>query len=224
MHILKRIIRKIYLRIKYRDLILLGDATIRSSFGGNNYIGRDSTLDGRIGYASYIGNGCEIIADIGKYTCIGHDVKTVITIHPLEPFVSIHPMFYSIRDNQRKTYVHKQVFDEYKYADKKNRYGVIIGNDVWIGNRVTIMGGLHIGDGAVIATGAVVTHNVPPYTIVGGIPARLIRQRFKPQQSAILCLNKWWDRPEEWLKNHVDYFDDIDEFIALLNSNNDNSL
>ena len=58
-----------------------------------------------------------------------------------------------------------------------NKHPVVIGNDVWIGDRVIIMPGVHVGDGSIIAAGAVVTHDVPPYTIVGGVPAKVIKSR-----------------------------------------------
>jgi virginiamycin A acetyltransferase len=69
----------------------------------------------------------------------------------------------------------------------------VIGNDVWIGYQATIMPGIHIGDGAIIATNAVVTKDVPPYSIVGGNPAKIIRYRFDEETIGILSSLKWWD-------------------------------
>jgi virginiamycin A acetyltransferase len=69
----------------------------------------------------------------------------------------------------------------------------VIGNDVWIGYKATIMTGVTIGDGAIIATKAVVTKDVPPYTIVGGNPAQIIKKRFSDEQIALLLQIKWWD-------------------------------
>lgn len=71
----------------------------------------------------------------------------------------------------------------------------MIGNDVWIGYEALIMAGVHIGDGAVIGARAVVTKDVPPYAIVGGVPAREIRKRFAPDVIARLLELKWWDWP-----------------------------
>lgn len=217
---INNIIRKIIICSQNRTLRLLGDATLRSKFEGENYIGKDSSFDGTIGYCSYVGNRCEIFAKIGRYTCIGHDVQIVIATHPLEPFVSIHPAFFSTRDKTRKTYVNNQLVNEYLYVDSENKFGVNIGNDVWVGNRVTIIGGINIGDGAVIAAGSVVTHDIPSYTIVGGVPAKIIRNRFLEEQREKLLGFEWWKKPEAWLKDHVEDFADINRFIELINKEN----
>jgi len=85
-----------------------------------------------------------------------------------------------------------------------NKGDIVIGNDVWIGYEAVIMQGVHIGDGAVIGTRAVVTKDVEPYTIVGGVPAKTIRPRFEqPVIDALLSL-EWWDWPEEKVKRNVD--------------------
>ncbi len=72
---------------------------------------------------------------------------------------------------------------------------VIVGNDVWIGNGVTILSGVEIGDGAVIAAGSVVTRSIPPYSIAGGVPAKVIKLRFSPEIIDALLNLKWWDWP-----------------------------
>lgn len=80
---------------------------------------------------------------------------------------------------------------------------IIIGNDVWIGYEALIMAGVSIGDGAVIGSRAVVTKDVPPYTIVGQVPARVIRKRFSEEVIAALLEMKWWDWPEDQIKTHI---------------------
>lgn len=213
---LKKIFFMFYMRLKYKNSNIYGDLSMRSVLHGENYLGIGSYFDGNMGYASCIGNRCEILALIGKYTCIGHDVRTIIATHPLNPNVSIHPIFFSTRDKSRKSYVKKQIFNEYKYADDKNKYGVIIGNDVWIGDRVTILGGIKIADGAVIAAGSVVTHDIPPYNIVGGVPARKIKERFSKTQIEKLCEFEWWNKSENWLINNAASFNNIDLFIDII--------
>ena len=84
-----------------------------------------------------------------------------------------------------------------------NKGDIIIGNDVWIGYEAVILSGITIGDGAVIGTRAVVTKDVPSYTIVGGVPARPIRKRFSEDTISTLLKIKWWDWPEERIKQHI---------------------
>ena len=102
-------------------------------------------------------------------------------------------------------------FEEWE-LDKKNvasawdnKGDIIIGNDVWIGYEAVIMAGVHIGDGAVIAARAVVTKDVPPYTIVGGTPARKIRMRFEGETIAKLQQIQWWNWPVEKIRQSLPY-------------------
>ena len=80
---------------------------------------------------------------------------------------------------------------------------IIIGNDVWIGYEAVILAGVTIGDGAVIGSRAVVTKDVPPYTIVGGVPAKTIRRRFDEDTIRELLRLRWWDWPEEMIKENI---------------------
>lgn len=84
-----------------------------------------------------------------------------------------------------------------------NKGDIVIGNDVWIGYEAVILSGVTVGDGAVIGTRAVVTKDVPPYTIVGGVPARPIRRRFEPQTIARLEELRWWDWEEERIARNL---------------------
>ena len=86
-----------------------------------------------------------------------------------------------------------------------NKGDIVIGNDVWIGYEDVIMAGVHIGDGAVIAARAVVTKDVPPYTIVGGTPARKIRMRFEAETIAKLQQIQWWNWPVEKIRQSLPY-------------------
>ena len=80
---------------------------------------------------------------------------------------------------------------------------IVVGNDVWIGYEAVVLAGVTIGDGAVIATRAVVTKDVPPYTIVGGVPARPIRTRFDADTIARLQALRWWDWDAEIIRRHI---------------------
>ena len=84
-----------------------------------------------------------------------------------------------------------------------NKGDIIIGNDVWIGYEAVILSGVTIGDGAIIGTRAVVTKDVPPYTIVGGVPAKTIRKRFSDNDIDTLLKMKWWDWPVEQIQSHI---------------------
>lgn len=86
-----------------------------------------------------------------------------------------------------------------------NKGDIIIDNDVWIGYEAVIMAGVHIGDGAVIAARAVVTKDVPPYTIVGGTPAKKIRMRFEEEIIAKLQQIQWWNWPVEKIRQSLPY-------------------
>ena len=85
-----------------------------------------------------------------------------------------------------------------------NKGDIIIGYDVWIGYEAVILSGVTIGDGAIIGTRAVVTKDIPPYTIVGGVPAKPIRKRFDDMIIARLLKLKWWDWPEERIKANME--------------------
>lgn len=84
-----------------------------------------------------------------------------------------------------------------------NKGDIVIGNDVWIGYEAVILAGVTIGDGADIGTRAVVTKDVPPYTIVGGVPAKPIRKRFPEGTIELLLKLKWWDWTEERIRQHL---------------------
>ena len=84
-----------------------------------------------------------------------------------------------------------------------NKGDIVIGSDVWIGYEAVIFAGVTIGDGAIIGTRAVVTKDVPPYTIVGGVPAKPIRKRFSDETILALLTERWWDWPEEKIARNL---------------------
>lgn len=180
-----------------------------------NSIGRDTYFNGKMGYGTYIGANCNINASVGRYCCIADDVHVYVGIHPIK-YGSINPMFYSTKKQNGYSYVNDDCFEEEKYADKEKKYGIIIGNDVWIGARTTILGGIKIGDGAVIGAGAVVTKNVPPYTIVGGGAAKRIKMRFDEKTIYKLLDFRWWEKSPKWLRENAIYFQKIEKLLEIL--------
>lgn len=208
---MKRMLKMAYYRNKYykigvrwsKGVDIGGFSTL---FEGYNRLGQNTMFSGRLGRCSYLGEDCRIHADIGRYCSIASEVCTIHGRHPTTHWVSTSPVFFSPDCQCGITYTSKRLYDE---ASPKTQ----IGNDVWIGARVTILSGVSIGDGAVIAAGAVVTKNVEPYTIVGGVPAKPIRKRFSDEQIEALLKLKWWDKDEAWIKDHAAKFSHVDELI-----------
>lgn len=138
----------------------------------------------RIGANSYFRSdisvsGCE---SIGRCCSIARGVRIGAENHDID-FVSTHPF---ITD---RSYTGLDNLPSNKVENRR----VTIGNDVWIGLNALVLGGVTIGDGAVIAAGAVVTKDVPPYAVVGGVPARVIKYRFSEDVCQALLKSRWWD-------------------------------
>lgn len=217
---LKQKVKHCILRYKYRKLnvSLLNKSVIdiRSTFEGNNVINKRTRFSGHIGYGSYIGCDSDINAKIGRFCSIAGRVTVVNGFHPTCEFVSTHPAFFSPLAQGGFTYSNESLFEEVKHIDSEGRYAIEIGNDVWVGFGTTILAGVKIGDGAVIAAGAVVTKDVPPYAIVGGVPAKVIKYRFEQEDVDFLCEFKWWDKPFEWIKNNAGAFQHINKLKELV--------
>lgn len=186
-------------------------------FEGRNSVANGTKItNSKIGYGSYINiNSSLSFVKMGRYCSIADNVYVSIGNHPIN-HVSTHPAFYYNTETQIGWTYHKgePLFKEiYKYPDGEDFYQVIIGNDVWIGSHALLMGGIKIGDGAVIAAGSVVTKDVEPYSIVGGVPAKLIKKRFTEEQITTLQSIKWWDKSPIEIENSYRSFVDVNNFI-----------
>lgn len=189
----------------------------RTELGGYNVINSGTWINNaKIGRNTYIGHDCCLLnVEIGRYCSFGNNIKVVQATHPSHTFVSTAPVFFSPLKQSNRTFADKSYFDE---IISVNGRSVIIGNDVWIGDNVTIKGGITIGDGAIIAMGSVVTKDVQPYSIVGGLPAKIIRFRFDEEQIEKLLQFRWWDKDDLWLQNNYKNFHNIDRFITIINN------
>jgi acetyltransferase-like isoleucine patch superfamily enzyme len=149
-----------------------------------------------IGNYSYIGPSSRIEnADIGKFCSISWDCCIGLESHGLSQ-LSTSPIFTAKYNGTGSTWL----LEEPKQAQPSRS---LIGNDVWIGVNAVILSGLKIGDGAVIGAGAVVTKDVAPYAIVGGVPAKAIGSRFSEEVIQKLLEKRWWDASEDEIRRNL---------------------
>ena len=172
--------------------------------------GQVQITDSVVGDYSYVGRYSRVIhADVGKFCSIAGGVILGMGTHTLDK-LSTSPIF---------TERHNSIGQQWTDIQTNNPYKkVTIGNDVWIGTRAMIMGGVTIGDGAVIGAGAIVTKDVPPYAIVAGVPARIIRYRFPDNIIDKLKSINWWNYSATILKENVVLFQsaNIEEVVEKM--------
>lgn len=165
-----------------------------SSVGAFTYINVGTVVYGRV--------------HIGRFCSIGRNIEVGLAHHPVD-FLSTHPFQVA-----RSLFLRHPGYEAIKRKPWQFHKDTHVGNDVWIGAKAGITSGVTVGDGAIVAAGAVVTADVPPYAIVGGVPAKVIRYRFEPEVIAALLELKWWDLPLEKLADLP--FDDIHACIQAL--------
>lgn len=147
---------------------------------------------------SYIGPYSRVIhTKIGKFCSIGGQSAIGMGTHTMDK-LSTSPIFTEEHNGTSHTWVKTSTIEPFKRTT--------IGNDVWIGQRVMVMGGIKVGDGAVVGAGAIVTKDVPPYAIVAGVPARIIRYRFSQEIIDRLEELQWWNLPENKLRENIHLF------------------
>lgn len=165
-----------------------------------------------------------IATRIGRYCSINHTARIwnnhsteCITTSPILdtfPFVTLDK--YKSRERLVRKYgTHYNNHPLTESAIRDNR-PVEIGNDVWIGANVIILPGVNIGDGAILAAGTVVTKDVPPYAMVGGVPAHIIRYRFTDEEIKILLKIRWWDWTEKQIEDNIELFYQPMKFFEVM--------
>ncbi len=171
------------------DVIYVADHAViepNTVFGGTNFFFS-------MGAFSYTRSLLPLNTIVGRYTSIANDVRRTGFSHPTDRFTT-SPLTYSADGNIVKAHLNTQP-SQFKMVSPgiEEESPIVIGNDVWIGQDVLILStGINIGDGAIVAVGSVVTKDVPPYAIVGGVPARVIKYRFEEHIIEQLMQLKWW--------------------------------
>lgn len=160
---------------------------------------------------SYIGHDCFLNnVKIGSFCSIADYCRIGGASHQIE-YVSTSPVFVSGKNVMDTNFSN--------HADTKSKQ-TIIENDVWIGMGCHIKEGVQIHTGSVIGMGSVVTNDIPPYEIWGGVPAKLIRKRFPDDKIEKLIEIHWWDWDKEKLRFYAQSFNDVDRFLNDANGNN----
>lgn len=146
---------------------------------------------------------------IGRYSSLAHRLKFIIGANHNIQEVANYP-FYDLR--------HRGEDGTINHSFGANHYQIIIGNDVWMGCDVTVLGGVRIGNGAVIGAGSLLTKDVPPYAVVAGNPARIVKYRFSEEIIEGLQEIKWWNWPEEKIEAHLEDMKDPEGFVNKFRS------
>lgn len=178
---------------------LQGTCILNSQIGEGARVGKACNVSNvSFGRYSYCGHDCQIVnTEIGSFCSISDHVFIGGAEHPIN-WASTSPVFQNTRHSGPKKRFAK--FD----LPKSKR--TVIGNDVWIGHGVTIKQGVTLGNGAVVGSNALVTKDVPPYAVVGGVPAKVIKYRFLPPIIKRFEEIQWWNLPNEEITKRIDLF------------------
>lgn len=186
----------------------------RCRFEGMNLVCGNTSFFGSMGYGSYIGGESLVSADIGRFTSIGPRCTYINSTHAYKaPFATTCPLFFSKNwcgNPEEVSFAEEQMMEEFRFYDAKREIVNKIGNDCWLGSDVTLIGGVEIHDGAVVLAHAVVTKDVPPYAIVGGVPAKVIGYRYDEETVSFLLRLQWWNKDIDWLMKNWKLLCDIE--------------
>ena len=200
-------IKPIYPNSQFKSFCYIKSVITRPNIIAGDYSYYDDSEDGPESFETHVTHHYEFMGDkliIGKFVAIARGVEFVMNgaNHMLD-CLTTYPF---------------EIIDEFKglsrpFGDRENRGDTVVGNDVWIGQKATILPGVHIGDGAIIGANAVVTKDVPPYAVAVGNPAVIKKYRFDKETINLLLELKWWDKDIEEIK----------KLIPLLTSDLENS-
>lgn len=174
---------------------------------------------GTYGYESLAAETGHSVKKIGRYCSINASAR-VASNHPLD-YVTTSGILYSLTSLPPRELIRAKVEKSSlpaTYSELPEDGFVEIGNDVWIGMNVVILPGIRVGDGAVLGAGAVVTKDVEPYAIVGGVPAKIIRYRYSKEMIDAFLRIKWWDWSIEKIEENLELFYDPEKFCKTFDS------
>lgn len=201
----------LYYYSKFIKKIIRGKCVQNSQIDATAVINSGSSVvNSTVGAYSYCSYDCNIInARIGKFCSLANEIIIGGDEHPME-WLSTSPVFQDVKHSGPAKKFARHTLPVAKET--------VIGNDVWIGDRAIIKQGVTVGDGAVIGAGAIVTKDVPPYAVVAGVPAKVIKYRFDEETIRQLLEIKWWDMTESELSRYAECIMDIKQFINQVKS------
>lgn len=218
---MKKMIKYIYLKLKYlknKTTLKSYDVSLNTKMGKYCLIGKNTKIDCNVivGDFTYFNSEYHWImiesnTKIGKFCSIAPGVTIGLGNHNYNN-VTTHPFLYNKYYLKKLTSKDIMLHQDGLLDQNKT---TIIGNDVWIGMNANIKRGVTVGNGAIIAMGSIVTKDVPPYAIVAGVPAKIIKYRFSEEDINFLQSHEWWNWDQSYLLKNYDKLYDISELKKI---------